>query len=249
MCSHCLTKKKNMVIVNNKNMKIRFLYIALLLNLTSVVLSSCKQNDYLQVNENLASVGFVYLSYGNDSIVYSFALHPNIEEDIVKVPLKLIGFASPQDREVGVEVVENESTAKQGVDYVIERKKIEANVYKDSMIVRIKKTADVENKDLVVKFRLCGNDLFVAAPIDAETFRVILTSQLAKPTGWPFGDYSVIKHKFVIQTLGIATGYEKWSTSDMIRYKGILTQALYEYNKAHPDDPLKDENGMLITFA
>ena len=230
-------------------MKIKTLYIVLLACLTSVTLNSCDQNDYLQYDENQAYVGFAYPSYGNDSIVYSFALHPNVEEDIVKVPLKLFGYASSQDREVGVEVIESESTAKEGVDFVIEQKRMEANAYKDSLIVKIKKSAEVETKDLVVKLRLCGNDLFAAAPIDAETFRIILTSKLTEPTGWPFGDYSVIKHKFVIQTIGIATGYEKWSTSDRIRYQGILTQALYEYNKAHPNDPLKDENGMLITFA
>lgn len=230
-------------------MKIKTLYILLLACLTSVTLNSCDQNDYLQYDENQAYVGFAYPSYGNDSIVYSFALHPNVEEDIVKVPIKLFGYAASQDREVGVEVIESESTAKDGVDFVIEQKRMEANAYKDSLIVKIKKSAEVETKDLVVKLRLCGNDLFAAAPIDAETFRIILTSKLAKPTGWPFGDYSVIKHKFVIQTIGIATGYEKWSTSDRIRYQGILTQALYEYNKAHPNDPLKDEDGMLITFA
>ena len=230
-------------------MKIRTLYIVLLACLTSVMLNSCDQNDYLQYDENQAYVGFAYPSYGNDSIVYSFALHPNVEEDIVKVPIKLFGYAASQDREVGVEVIESESTAKEGVDFVIEQKRMEANAYKDSLIVRIKKSAEVETKDLVVKLRLCGNDLFAAAPIDAETFRIILTSQLTEPTGWPFGDYSVIKHKFVIQTIGIATGYEKWSISDSIRYKDILTKALYEYNKAHPDDPLKDENGILITFA
>lgn len=230
-------------------MKIKTLYILLLACLTSVTLNSCNQNDYLQYDENQAYVGFAYPSYGNDSIVYSFALHPNVEEDIVKVPIKLFGYAASQDREVGVEVIESESTAKDGVDFVIEQKRMEANAYKDSLIVKIKKSAEVETKDLVVKLRLCGNDLFAAAPIDAETFRIILTSQLTEPTGWPFGDYSVIKHKFVIQTIGIATGYEKWSTSDRIRYQGILTQALYEYNKAHPNDPLKDEDGMLITFA
>lgn len=230
-------------------MKIKTLYILLLACLTSVTLNSCDQNDYLQYDENQAYVGFAYPSYGNDSIVYSFALHPNAEEDIVKVPMRLFGYAATQDREVGVEVIESESTAKEGVDFVIEQKRMEANAYKDSLIVKIKKSAEVENKDLVVKLRLCGNDQFAAAPIDAESFRIILTSKLAEPTGWPFGDYSVIKHKFVIQTIGIATGYEKWSTSDRIRYQGILTQALYEYNKAHPNDPLKDEDGMLITFA
>lgn len=230
-------------------MKIKTLYILLLACLTSVTLNSCNQNDYLQYDENQAYVGFAYPSYGNDSIVYSFALHPNVEEDIVKVPMKLFGYAASQDREVGVEVIESESTAKEGVDFVIEQKRMEANAYKDSLVVKIKKSAEVETKDLVVKLRLCGNGLFAAAPIDAESFRIILTSKLTEPTGWPFGDYSVIKHKFVIQTIGIATGYEKWSISDSIRYKGILTQALYEYNKAHPNDPLKDEDGMLITFA
>lgn len=230
-------------------MKIKTLYILLLACLTSVTLNSCDQNDYLQYDENQAYVGFAYPSYGNDSIVYSFALHPNVEEDIVKVPMKLFGYAASQDREVGVEVIESESTAKDGVDFVIEQKRMEANAYKDSLVVKIKKSAEVETKDLVVKLRLCGNGLFAAAPIAAESFRIILTSKLTEPTGWPFGDYSVIKHKFVIQTIGIATGYEKWSTSDRIRYQGILTQALYEYNKAHPNDPLKDEDGMLITFA
>ncbi len=198
-------------------MKIKTLYILLLACLTSVTLNSCDQNDYLQYDENQAYVGFAYPSYGNDSIVYSFALHPNVEEDIVKVPMKLFGYAASQDREVGVEVIESESTAKEGVDFVIEQKRMEANAYKDSLIVKIKKSAEVETKDLVVKLRLCGNDLFAAAPIDAESFRIILTSKLTEPTGWPFGDYSVIKHKFVIQTIGIATGYEKWSISDSIR--------------------------------
>ena len=230
-------------------MKIKTLYVLLLACLTSVTLNSCDQNDYLQYDENQAYVGFAYPSYGNDSIVYSFALHPNVEEDIVKVPMKLFGYAASQDREVGVEVIESESTAKEGVDFVIEQKRMEANAYKDSLVVKIKKSAEVETKDLVVKLRLCGNGLFAAAPIDAESFRIILTSKLTEPTGWPFGDYSVIKHKFVIQIIDIATGYEKWSTSDRIRYQGILTQALYEYNKAHPNDPLKDEDGMLITFA
>lgn len=230
-------------------MKMKFIHTALLTYVGLAFLGSCNQNDYLQYDENLASVEFSYSSYGNDSIVYSFALHPGVEEDVVKIPLKLIGTASAQDREIGVEVVEQESTAKAGVDYVIEKSMVEANAYVDSMVVRVKKSAQVEDKDLVVKFRLCGNNLFAAAPINAETFRIFLTNELAQPTGWPFGDYSVIKHKFVIQTIGIATGYEKWSTSDMVHYKSVLSQALYEYNKAHPDDFLKDEDGNLITFA
>lgn len=230
-------------------MKLKFIHIALLVSINICLLASCNQNDYLQYDDNLASVEFAYSSYGNDSIIYSFALHPGVEEDIVKIPLKLIGFASTQDREIGIETVKDKTTAQAEVDYIIEQRKIKANAYLDSMVIRVKKSAELETKDLAVTFRLCSNAFFAAAPTEAENFRIILTNELAQPTGWPFGDYSVIKHKFVIQTIGIATGYENWSTSDMIRYKGILTQALYNYNKEHPDCPLKDEDGVLITFA
>ena len=120
--------------------------------------SSCQKDDYVQYDAGYASLRFIYEADGNDSIVYSFALHPDKEEDIV------------------------------------------------------------------------------------------LTNHLSAPTGWPFGDYSRIKHQFVIQVLGIATDYDKWSTSEVIHYTSVMIDALYEYNKAHPGEPLTDENGLVITF-
>ena len=57
-----------------------------------------------------------------------------------------------------------------------------------------------------------------------------------------------MKHQFVIKVTGIATDYNKWNNSDRIYYTGILVKALYEYNKEHPGEPLKDENGLLVTF-
>lgn len=101
---------------------------------------------------------------------------------------------------------------------------------------------------MTVAFRLCENENFKAAPINENTFSIVLTNHLSEPTGWPFGDYSRIKHQFVIQVLGIATDYDKWSTSEVIHYTSVMIDALYEYNKAHPGEPLTDENGLVITF-
>ena len=85
-------------------------------------------------------------------------------------------------------------------------------------------------------------------PVNENTYKIVLTNHLTEPAGWPFGEYSRIKHQFVIQTLGIATDYDKWSTSETIYYTGIMINALYEYNKAHPGEPLTDENGLVVTF-
>lgn len=214
-----------------------------------LVATGCKQDDYMEYPADLASVCFVYPSWGNDSVVYSFALHPNVSSDVVKIPVKLIGYASNADREISIEPVAESSTARLGTDYVIERAVIAGGAYDDSISIRVNKTATLDNGDLVATFRLAENAFFAEAPVNYAQFRLILTNQLSEPTEWPFGDYSVIKHRFVIQTIGIATGYETWSASDVIRYRRILTEALYEYNKAHPDNPLKDENGLLISFA
>lgn len=214
-----------------------------------LVTVGCKQDDYMEYPSSLASVRFVYPSWENDSTVYSFALHPDVSSDIVKIPVKLIGYASASDRDINIVPVAESSTARQGSDYTIERAVIAAQAYADSIAIRVNKTDALNNGDLVATFRLEANGSFADAPINYAQFRLVLTNKLSEPTGWPFGDYSVIKHQFVIQVIGIATGYENWSTSDAIRYRRILTEALYEYNKAHPDNPLRDENGLLISFA
>ena len=167
--------------------------------------SSCQKDDYVQYDAGYASLRFIYEADGNDSIVYSFALHPDKEEDIVEIPFKLIGLPIGEIRQVGLEIVKEETTARE-------------------------------------------NEHFKAAPINENTFSIVLTNHLSEPTGWPFGDYSRIKHQFVIQVLGIATDYDKWSTSEVIHYTSVMIDALYEYNKAHPGEPLTDENGLVITF-
>jgi ABC-type oligopeptide transport system substrate-binding subunit len=39
-----------------------------------------------------------------------------------------------------------------------------------------------------------------------------------------------------------------YTGSDRIYYTNVLVDALYQYNKQHPGEPLKDENGLLVTF-
>jgi hypothetical protein len=213
-----------------------------------VLTVSCSQDDYLRYDTDTASLRFVYSSYGNDSTVFSFGLHPDVEEAVVEVPVQLIGLASSEAREVGVEVLTDQTTAVENRDYVIERSELDADSITGSLKVRVIKNSELDNGNKVVTVRLCSNSYFSAAPINYATFRIVVTNELAEPVGWPFDDYSRVKHEFVILHTGVANYYNKWSTSELVYWKGVLINALYEYNKAHPGEPLTDENGLIVTF-
>ncbi len=223
-------------------------YSLLCFGVAAIWFGSCSKDGYVQYDEAYASLRFIYTAPGNDSIVYSFALYPDKEEGIVEIPFKLIGLASGQTREVKIEVVKEETTAKENDNFIVETNELPADSIKSTLKIRVKKTPDLENHDLDVKFRLGSNDYFAAAPVDENMYRIVLTNRLANPKGWPFGEYSRVKHQFVIQILGIATDYDKWTQSEKIHYTSIMVDALYKYNKAHPGNPLTDENGLLVSF-
>ena len=223
-------------------------YSLLCFSVAAIWCSSCSKDGYVKYDADYASLRFIYTARGNDSIVYSFALYPDKEEGIVEIPFKLVGLASGQAREVKVEVVKEETTAKENDNFVIETSELPADSIKATLKIRVKKTPDLENRNLDVKFRLGSNNYFAAAPTDENMYRIILTNRLTQPKGWPFGDWSRVKHQFVIQILGIAADYDKWSQGERIHYTSIMVDALYKYNKAHPGNFLTDENGLLISF-
>ena len=166
----------------------------------------------------------------------------------MEIPFKLIGLPIGEIRQVGHEIVKEETTARENEHFKIESSELAADSLRGTLKIKVIKTPELEEHNLTVAFRLCENENFKAAPINENTFSIVLTNHLSEPTGWPFGDYSRIKHQFVIQVLGIATDYDKWSTSEVIHYTSVMIDALYEYNKAHPGEPLTDENGLVITF-
>lgn len=223
----------------------RFGYTAGLLLL---VMASCSKDSYLRYDINVASLRFVYSPAGKDSTVYSFGLHPGVEEDIVEVPFKLIGISSSEPREVVVEVVKEKTTAIENNDFVIEPCRLPADTIAGSVKIKVKKNASLDAESRVVTLRLCSNNYFSEAPVNESMFKVVITNELAEPAGWIFNEYSRVKHEFVILHTGIATSYNQWSTSEQIYWKGVLIKALYEYNKAHPGEPLTDENGLIVTF-
>lgn len=213
-----------------------------------IVLSLCNcTTEYEEYDAKLASVCFIY-SGAADSITYSFRLHPETTEGTIEIPFRLMGYAVSHDRKVKVESVLDETSAVEGKDFVMEESILAADSIHGKIKVKVMKSDKLDQQDLMLTIRLRKNEDFDEPPINESTFRIVITNKLTKPDKWPFNEYSRVKHEFVIKVTGIGTGYDKWSGQEIVYWTGILTKALYEYNKLHPGNPLTDENGLLVTF-
>jgi len=75
---------------------------------------------------------------------------------------------------------------------------------------------------------------------------------ISKPANWSyfeefFGTFSVVKYRFMINN-GIPELSESMSWAELMNYRVILQNRLDEYNAANPGNPLRDENGQIVTF-
>lgn len=223
--------------------------IAAVIILLAGIFAACER-EYEVYNADLSAVSFD--QKGADSLVYSFALIPEANKDTVDIPVKILGFTSSGDRVVNVQTVPEWTTAQEGVHY----DKLPCIVKSDSVSgilqVVLHKTDDLAQKEVLIALRIADSEDFVAGPINERNFKIRITNQLIKPNDWLtfFGDYSVVKHKFIIEVTGKGTNYTEWKNSAMklIYYMGILNKALYEYNSTHPGQPLTDEYGVPVTF-
>lgn len=225
------------------------LIYAIAVLLTGFVWESCGE-DYPSYDKELASVRFIYNHAGEDSVIYSFALHPGIQEDTVSMPLQIIGMTSPEEREVGVEVNEEQTTAQENENFVIQKCSIAGNQVRGTLKVMVRKAGNLQAQDRVVVVNLVNNEKFIKGPVNESVYRIVLTERMTKPADWPgsLGIYSRVKHEFVIKVTGKGTDYKAWTSQEQTYYLGLLNTALYEYNKEHPGNPLTDENGLLVTF-
>lgn len=214
------------------------------------LVSSCEKPSEVY-NSELAAVRF-FLDGAADSTVYSFALHPGIGEDTLQIPVQILGFTTSQSRQVKVVADNRKMTAIEGNDFDLMPCVIPADSIGGVQKVIIRKTAELNNEDRWISLKLTDSPDLAAGPVNELDYRIILTNQLIKPSDWlsQFGEYSRVKHEFVIKVTGKGTNYAEWKYQYqfLTYYIGLLNNALYDYNNAHPGHPLVDENGIPIEF-
>ena len=225
----------------------RYLTSILALFMICMMFYSCER-EHMLYDPNLSAARFDIKDM-KDSLTYSFALHPGISRDTIRIPIRIMGFTSPNPRKVNV-VADSATSARENIEYLILPCTVPADSTSTLLQVVLLKSEELDAKRLRLGLQITESSDFVPGPIEERKFKVYVTNKLTKPEGWIgyFGDYSEAKHRFIIEVTGKGTNYNAWSQMEIIHWMGELNKALYDYNKRNPDKPLRDENGTLISF-
>lgn len=226
----------------------RYLIITMLVSL----LFGCKKDDikpYDLTKDN------IYLNYANtDSLVYSFAYHPELAKDTIWVPVIISGKISHQDRHFELAVVDSATTAVAGKHY--EQLKPSYKMPADSGTVRIpvvllNTDTALANKSVNLTIRVSGGEDFASGlPGKIRTKRILYSNRLEEPVWWSswagnLGKYSRVKHQLFLISSGttdlvIANSYPDWyleipRTLYYIANTSYLLKYPFQWVSEHPE--------------
>lgn len=244
-------------------MKSSLKYICGLL-ITVSFLPACKKSDPMSFDA--PDMVYIYKSpnsLNKDSIVYSFAIKPDsVMEDTIYIPVRIIGLAASKDREVILSAVPDSSTAVAGTDYQLLPYHIPAGAYTANLPVVIKRSAIMKTKGVAVLLNIMpSSDFLPGVPnspgggkIAGGTTRYLIriNDYLTKPDNWDswlvyfFGNYSAVKYKFMIDTIGMSVIPSDLPYGIFAVYNSLCKQKLADYEAEN--GPLIDENGNVVSF-
>ncbi len=232
-------------------------------NINLIILIACVfgiyscENDgfYYQDEARIRMVGPSDWTLDTDSIEFSFANYSSTVTDTTfDVVLYVMGTVSDQDRTASIEIVEEETTASSSFYTVDESVVIPAG--QDSIIlpVKIYRDESLEEDTVTLFLEVVENDDFKVGVSEEDHLKIIWNDILSKPTNWDdleefFGSYSLVKYRFIIDTLNIATfDTDELTWAQLKNYQIVLVEALRVYNEENSGNPLTDEDGDLVSF-
>ena len=119
----------------------------------------------------------------------------------------------------------------------------------------MKRSTLLQEKSVKLYIKVQPSNDFAPGVNEENHILVIWNDMVSKPTNWDeleefFGDYSTTKYRFMIANAGGITGFDTdaMSWAELQSYKIKFVNALNKYNEEHPDAPLRDENGVFVTF-
>jgi hypothetical protein len=263
------------LIIKLKSMKKIWLIIASFIGV--VVVTSCsvdeieKYSDIVRVQFGASTtVGYLAdLSLADTITNYTFTYSPSsITKDTVYFNVYVSGGPVSFDRYYKLTQlhVEGGTNAVEGVHFLSLNQsqsplqKISAGkVYSRCGIV-VLRDASLQQSDVILHFALEeSNGLELGNPKYLWR-KLTISDQLVKPIGWNstmtnyfFGDYSKVKHRFMIDVTGFRWDNDYFTMilkdfSEVTYWKDFCKNELLKYNNNHPENPLKDENGNLVQF-
>lgn len=242
----------------------------LLYVITVVCLFSCRKETVgsYQGKDGISFFAYTYqLLHTTAGRSYSFALQATQKQrDTLFIPMRITGKLSDKPRTVLLKTAEG-TTATAGVDFELKEAIIPPGISTFNYpLVLINSVGMASNVYKIVLEPAETKDFtlgtFGETPATTpnlgteENFRYLkveVTGQYIEPAYWSelltnFGEFSAVKYKFMVKTLGITDySYEKIGLDGQLNFPVTLRIALAAYEAAN--GPLIDENGQRVTFS
>lgn len=221
----------------------------------SVVFSACSEKD-IPGYKNDPRIFFQIPGSGSvalrDSIIYSFPANPNIgETDTLTFQACIMGEAASRDREIGIKVNTQTSTAIEGTNFKFQSKVMPANTYKVNIPVLIYRTG-LKGKSVRLELEATDNKDFKVGYERYKKVIFIWGDKFLKPDIWDksnyvnaFGTFTETRYAFILKACNITELPDPMNIVLLGYYNALVRQALYEYNAVPGNPPLQDELGTL----
>jgi hypothetical protein len=197
-----------------------------------------------------------------DSLSYSFFLQgPTVMRDTIFIFIRTMGLPSPEARPFRMmQANAGDSTAAQaGVHYLpfdsaAEIMYVPARAIDAYMPVIVLRDTSLKTKEMRLEITIAENEYFKPGIQDNTKFTLKLTDFAVMPASWStwgifFQTWGPQKMLFLTKSLGIDFNEPAPREFDVLMYYGGWAKDLLKkYNDEHPDDPLKEDDGTLVTF-
>ena len=222
----------------------------------TMVACSNDQDFYYRDTPRVRLVGPEAWTVGSDSLTFSFVTYPaDTTEKVMMVNAVIMGTPQDHDRTANI-VVDNDLTTASPQQYSLPATvTIPAEKTSAAFPVTLRRDVSLQQQPVRLYIKVAPSDDFQPGVNEENHLLLIWNDILSKPTNWDelkefFGEYSNTKYRFMIANAGGITEFDtdKLSWGELMNLRIKFQNALQDYNNAHPGNPLKDENGVLVEF-
>jgi len=217
--------------------------------------TACENDKFYYQDEARARIEGPYeWAIGTDSLNFSFAVYPSsVQEQEMNMTLYVMGEATSTDRTAKLEIDASRTTASASQYILPEAITVPAGKLEVPFIITLKRSENLTSQTVSLYLKVAENNDFKIGVVEQNHFCLKWNDILGKPKNWDteliefFGEYSYVKYRFIIDTIGFGEFGGNMTWSELMNYQIRMKTALDNYN-ATPAGPLKDENGQLVEF-
>lgn len=222
-----------------------------------LALTACSVDDFTYQDTARVRLGGpeIYAA-GTDSLTFSFVTYSaETQEMVMDIDVYVMGNAVGYDRTAAVQVVADKTTATSDMYNLPLTVTVPADSAHTTLPVTLKRSDVLQEKSVRLCIEVAETDDFKVGVEEEKRFTLIWSDVISRPSNWDdleefFGTYSNTKYRFMIENADGITEFDAdtmtWAQLQSLKMK--FQNALNDYNDAHPGDPLRDEDGVLITF-